>query len=63
MDEKNEKNEKQELINNLKYIIGLAEKNEYQKIIDFTRSMILQINLREENVAEEYVEKLLKELN
>lgn len=55
-------NEKQELINNLKYIIQLAEKNDSNKIIDFTKSLILQINLKEEDTANEYVDKLLKEL-
>lgn len=54
--------EKQELLNNLKYIIELAEKNENDKLIDFARSMILQIKINEEDTAEEYVDKLLKEL-
>lgn len=52
----------QELLNNLKYIVDLAEKSENEKIIDFVRSLILQIKLKEENTAEEYVDKLLKEL-
>lgn len=57
-----ENKEKKELLNNLKYIVDLAEKSENEKIIDFVRSLILQIKLKEENVAEEYVDKLLKEL-
>ena len=54
--------EKQELINNLKYIVALAEKNENEKIINFIRSMILQLKIKDENIADEYVDKLLKEL-
>lgn len=42
--------------------IQLAEKNDSNKIIDFTKSLILQINLKEEDTANEYVDKLLKEL-
>lgn len=57
-----ENKEKKELLNNLKYIVDLAEKSENEKIIDFVRSLILQIKLKEENTAEEYVDKLLKEL-
>lgn len=57
-----ENKEKKELLNNLKYIVDLAEKSENEKIIDFVRSLILQIKLKEENTADEYVENLLKEL-
>ena len=56
-------NEKEELLKNLKYIIELAEKNEKKKLIDFVKSLMLQIKLKDENTADEYVEKLLKELN
>lgn len=52
----------QELINNLKYIIELAEKNENKKLIDFVKSLMLQIKLKDENTADDYVDKLLKEL-
>lgn len=55
-------NEKEELLNNLKYIIDLAEKNENKKLIDFVKSLMLQIKLKDENTADEYVDKLLKEL-
>ena len=55
--------EKKELLKNLKYIIELAEKNEKKKLIDFVKSLMLQIKLKDENTADEYVEKLLKELN
>ena len=57
-----ENEEKKELLNSLKYIVSLAEKNENEKIIDFIKSMMLQIKLKEENTADEYVDKLLKEL-
>lgn len=57
-----ENTEKKELLNSLKYIISLAEKNEIEKLIDFTKSLILQIKLKDENTADEYVENLLKEL-
>lgn len=55
--------EKKELLKNLKYIIELAEKDEKKKLIDFVKSLMLQIKLKDENTADEYVEKLLKELN
>lgn len=55
-------NEKEELLKNLKYIIELAEKNEKKKLIDFVKSLMLQIKLKDENTADEYVDKLLKEL-
>ena len=58
-----ENEEKKELLNSLKYIVSLAEKNENEKIIDFVRSMMLQIKLKDEDVADKYVDKLLKELN
>ena len=54
--------EKKELLKNLKYIIELAEKNEKKKLVDFVKSLMLQIKLKEENTADEYVDKLLKEL-
>ena len=54
--------EKKELLKNLKYIIELAEKNEKKKLIDFVKSLMLQIKLKDENTADEYVDKLLKEL-
>ena len=57
-----ENEEKKELLNSLKYIVSLAEKNENEKIIDFVRSMMLQIKLKDEDVADKYVDKLLKEL-
>ena len=57
-----ENKEKKEMLNSLKYVINLAERNEIEKLIDFTKSLILQIKLKEENTAEEYVENLLKEL-
>ena len=55
-------NEKEELLKNLKYIIELAEKDEKKKLIDFVKSLMLQIKLKDENTADEYVDKLLKEL-
>lgn len=54
--------EKKELLKNLKYIIELAEKNEKKKLVDFVKSLMLQIKLKDENTADEYVDKLLKEL-
>ncbi len=48
-----ENTEKKELLNSLKYIISLAEKNEIEKLIDYTKSLILQIKLKDENTAAE----------
>lgn len=54
--------DKQELIIDLNYIIQLADKKKTDEIIDFVASMIFNIKNEGEDIADEYANKLLKEL-